>query len=294
MKNKNDWDFPDVEGDFSLVDDLEILDTGDFELVDIDQERESTDEGNDFESIFEEDESVSGEVIEPSTLVDQNLMTEEEPEVKEEAEESVEEASTSEEAAEIEVEEEVSEESVVLEAKEEPTSEESSEEVYEEAIEATSEEVVSEEEEASLEIEEIAEEVKTEERGEGEMVERFKVEELNSVLKSLLDVSPDFQGSALVSTDGFVIASVLQEGTSEEKVGAMSAAILSLGERAASELNKGKLNTVFVEGEDGYAIITNVTDNVLLLLSTTKYAKLGLVFYELSAVKSALKEHFEK
>lgn len=294
MKNRNDWDFPDVEGDFSLVDDLEILDTGNFDLVDVDISNgpdKTNEESTEFESIFEDDEKVGGEVIEPSTLVDQNLMAEDEAEEKVEAEESGKEETFSEEIKETEG-EEVSEATFVSESQVESPAQTISDEVSEEAVQITREETSSEE--PSVEIVEIVEEVNLDERGEEEMAEKFKVEELTSILKNLLDVSPDFQGSALVSTDGFVIASVLPEGTSEEKVGAMSAAILSLGERASSELNKGKLSTVFVEGEDGYAIITSVTDNVLLLLSTTKYAKLGLVFYELSSVKGALKEYFEK
>jgi len=114
--------------------------------------------------------------------------------------------------------------------------------------------------------------------------------EMKKALEALLETSPDFEGAAAVSADGFVIASALPEGSDEAKVGAMAAAILSLGERAAGEMGKGKLETVFVEGDNGYVLVTAVSDSVLLTVATSKYAKLGLVFYELRSVKDQLKK----
>lgn len=128
---------------------------------------------------------------------------------------------------------------------------------------------------------------------EAKMEGRFKQEDINSALKNFLDISPDFLAAAIVSSDGFVIASVLPENVEENKLGAMSAAILSLGERAAQELDKGNLETVFVEGENGYVLLSSVNPEMLLVVSTTKYAKLGLVFYELSALKKTIKSLFE-
>jgi hypothetical protein len=280
MEKRNEWDFSETGDDFTLVEDFEIIDTGDFEIIDLDKEigqKENNDadfEKESFESIFEENDEESGgeaNVIEPSTLIEENLIAE-----------TGEEAS---EAASPEAEKEITSDEVLKS------------DIYEtdEFEENPRDEVqISEELEEAQEAEDLASETKEEERGEEKMVGNFKVEELNGVLNSLLDVSPDFEAAAIVSTDGFVIASVLPSATSDEKVGAMSAAILSLGERASSELGKGNLETVFVEGESGYLILTSITDDVLLLLSTSKYAKLGLVFYELSNVKKALVEHFNR
>lgn len=119
-----------------------------------------------------------------------------------------------------------------------------------------------------------------------------KEEQVKQVLERLLDASPDFEGAAVVSADGFVLASSLPEGTDELKVGAMAAAILSLGERAAGEMGKGSLETVFVQGADGYVLVTTVSDSVLLAVATSRYAKLGLVFYELRSVREQLRELF--
>ena len=48
------------------------------------------------------------------------------------------------------------------------------------------------------------------------------------------------EGASLVSADGLPIASVLKPGMEENRIAAMSAAILSLGERVSEELAKGR------------------------------------------------------
>ena len=55
-------------------------------------------------------------------------------------------------------------------------------------------------------------------------------------LRELQASSPDIEASAIVSVDGLTIASALPQGVEEDRVSAMSAAMLSLGERIANEL----------------------------------------------------------
>jgi len=55
-------------------------------------------------------------------------------------------------------------------------------------------------------------------------------------LRDLHASSPDIEASAIVSVDGLIIASALPAGSEDDRVSAMSAAMLSLGERIASEL----------------------------------------------------------
>ena len=54
-------------------------------------------------------------------------------------------------------------------------------------------------------------------------------DEIKAVLSVLNSHSADIQASALISTDGFVIASALAEGMDEDRVSALVAATLSLG-----------------------------------------------------------------
>ena len=71
---------------------------------------------------------------------------------------------------------------------------------------------------------------------------------LESVLASLLATAPELEAAAVVSFDGLPMASALPEGMDEDRVAAMSAALLSLGDRAAQGLGRGDLSQVYVEG----------------------------------------------
>jgi len=106
-------------------------------------------------------------------------------------------------------------------------------------------------------------------------------ERLATALNDLMDDSQEVQAAALVSLDGFTMASALPEGMHEDRVGAMSAAILGLGERAAAELGRGQLSQVFIEGDDGYVMLIAAGDRAVLTCLADIEAKLGLVLYDM-------------
>ena len=108
-----------------------------------------------------------------------------------------------------------------------------------------------------------------------------KIEKIMEVLKDLESTTPDIEASAVVSDDGFIIASVLPDDIDEDRVGAMSATMLALGERAAGELERGELEQTFVKGKDGYVIMSFVGETAVLTTIASKNAKLGLVFLEM-------------
>jgi predicted regulator of Ras-like GTPase activity (Roadblock/LC7/MglB family) len=84
-----------------------------------------------------------------------------------------------------------------------------------------------------------------------------------------------------VSTEGLPIASALPADVDETKIAAMTAAMLSLGERASSELGKGEIEQIFVKGKDGYIIVMGAGSNAVLTVSARKDVKLGLVFLDM-------------
>jgi predicted regulator of Ras-like GTPase activity (Roadblock/LC7/MglB family) len=106
-------------------------------------------------------------------------------------------------------------------------------------------------------------------------------ERLAAALNSLMEESQDIQAAALVSLDGFTMASALPAGMQEDRVGAMSAAILGLGERAAAELGRGALSQVFIEGEGGYVMLIAAGTRAVLTCLADYEAKLGLVLYDM-------------
>lgn len=108
-------------------------------------------------------------------------------------------------------------------------------------------------------------------------------ERLAGALDHLMENSADIQAAALVSMDGFTMASALPDGMQEDRVGAMSAAILGLGERAATELGRGHLTQVFIEGDDGYVVLIAAGERAVLTALAHADAKLGLVLYDMKA-----------
>lgn len=108
-----------------------------------------------------------------------------------------------------------------------------------------------------------------------------RTEEMVKLLKELQMTTPDIEASAVVSVDGLIVASALPADVEEDRVSAMSAAMLSLGERIASELHRGTLDQVFVRGEEGYVLLMSVGEEAVLTALARKNAKLGLVFLDM-------------
>jgi predicted regulator of Ras-like GTPase activity (Roadblock/LC7/MglB family) len=108
-------------------------------------------------------------------------------------------------------------------------------------------------------------------------------EQLAEALDELMRNDGDIQAAALVSLDGFTMASALPAGMQADRVGAMSAAILGLGERAAAELGRGHLSQVFIEGESGYVLLIAAGNRAVLTAMAEPSAKLGLVLYDMKS-----------
>lgn len=115
-------------------------------------------------------------------------------------------------------------------------------------------------------------------------------ERLAGALNDLMENNQEIQAAALVSLDGFTMASALPDGMQEDRVGAMSAAILGLGERAAAELGRGTLSQVFIEGENGYVVLIAAGDRAVLTSLADMEAKLGLVLYDMRNAASLIGE----
>jgi hypothetical protein len=100
-------------------------------------------------------------------------------------------------------------------------------------------------------------------------------------LRELQVSSPDVEAAAIISVDGLPIATSLPGGVEEDRVAAMSAAMLSLGERIAGELGRGLLDEVYVRGERGYVILRAVGEEAVLTVLARQQAKLGLLFLDM-------------
>jgi predicted regulator of Ras-like GTPase activity (Roadblock/LC7/MglB family) len=113
---------------------------------------------------------------------------------------------------------------------------------------------------------------------------------LDRILSELVGQVPEIEAAAVVSFDGLPMASALPLGMDEDRVAAMSAALLSLGERAAEGLGRGELSQVYVEGENGTVFLVSADDEAVLVAVAAKGAKTGLMLFEVRQAATALAE----
>jgi predicted regulator of Ras-like GTPase activity (Roadblock/LC7/MglB family) len=91
----------------------------------------------------------------------------------------------------------------------------------------------------------------------------------------------DIEASAVVSPDGFIIASLLPADVKEERMASISAAMLALGVKTSADLRKGTLHQVFIRSEDGCVAVMNAGGEAVLSVMARKTAQLGLLFMEM-------------
>ena len=107
------------------------------------------------------------------------------------------------------------------------------------------------------------------------------VDTLDDLLKKLLGAIPEVKSAAIVSTEGLPIASALPQGVDETKIAAMTAALLSLSEKAIIEMRKGDFDQLYIKGSEGYLLVMQAGPNAVLTVSTTKDVRLGLTLLDL-------------
>ena len=103
--------------------------------------------------------------------------------------------------------------------------------------------------------------------------------EIQEELHRLQRSSPDIEATALITMDGLILASTLPDSTEEDRVSAMSAALLSLAERISLELGRGFLEQVFLRGAGGDVLLMAVADQAVLTVMSQREAKLGMLIY---------------
>ncbi len=108
----------------------------------------------------------------------------------------------------------------------------------------------------------------------------MRADMLNSILNELNGTSADIEASGVISTDGLMMASQMPAELDEDRVGAMSAAMLSLGDRTAQELSRGGLEQVLIKGEKGYVLMTGAGNEAVVTVIAKPRAKLGLIFLD--------------
>ena len=110
---------------------------------------------------------------------------------------------------------------------------------------------------------------------------KSRTEQMVERLRDLQAGTPDVEASAIVSVDGLIMASALPADVEEDRVSAMSAAMLALGERIAGELGRGEIEQVYIRGQKGYVVLMAVGEEAVLTTLAREQAKLGLILLDM-------------
>ncbi|MCY3979544.1 MAG: roadblock/LC7 domain-containing protein [Chloroflexi bacterium] len=116
-----------------------------------------------------------------------------------------------------------------------------------------------------------------------------KAERIKARLVALQSLTPELEAAAVISVEGLMISSSLPESIADDRMAAMSAAMLALGERIAKDLDRGELTQMYIKGNDGYVVLMSVDDRAVLASLASEDAKLGLVLLDLQEAVVDLK-----
>lgn len=120
-----------------------------------------------------------------------------------------------------------------------------------------------------------------------------RIERIGSILKELRSGLQDVEAAVLISNDAMALASDISDEADEEMISALSASVLSMGERAARDLKRGKLEQVYIKGDEGYLLMVHCGPDALLSLLVRPEAKLGVIFMEAKRTADELSKLFE-
>ena len=118
-----------------------------------------------------------------------------------------------------------------------------------------------------------------------------KIDEVKEILKELEEKVPDVKGSAVIRTNGLIIASALPSEANERMIAAMSAALLGTSRRAAEALFQGTFTSLNLELDKGNMFLMGA-GRVILVALTKKEPNIGLITLEMEDTSKKLSEIF--
>ena len=105
-----------------------------------------------------------------------------------------------------------------------------------------------------------------------------RIDEIDFILKTLMNEVGGIRSAALVSREGLIVSSILEEGVSPMHLAAMSAIILSTCERVLLTSKKGELNICIIKGKEGKFICMECGEDFILVCVLKKDAQTDIVF----------------
>lgn len=97
---------------------------------------------------------------------------------------------------------------------------------------------------------------------------------LHRSIEDLVKQSPHIRGAVLVSNEGFLVASTIEDG---ELVGPIASNLYDLADKAAQRLAQGTVQRVIVDATEGIIAAVPAGPHAVLITVSNRQAKLGVV-----------------
>ena len=110
---------------------------------------------------------------------------------------------------------------------------------------------------------------------------KYDKQTLHARLTTLKEHLPEVDAAAVISVDGLIMASALPQGINEDRVSAMSASMLSLGQQINKEMRLASLEQIYTRSNNGYVVLLAIGKLAVLTTLVKGDAKLGVLFLEL-------------
>jgi predicted regulator of Ras-like GTPase activity (Roadblock/LC7/MglB family) len=115
-----------------------------------------------------------------------------------------------------------------------------------------------------------------------------RASKVRSLLRALHATLAEVEASAVVSRDGITVASLMAPSADKDRFGAMCASLLALADRAAREVDRGRLRQVILDGTGGPMLLTQAGDTAVLAVAAAPQSNLGRLILEARKVSIEL------
>jgi predicted regulator of Ras-like GTPase activity (Roadblock/LC7/MglB family) len=119
-----------------------------------------------------------------------------------------------------------------------------------------------------------------------------KIELVKKILEELENKVNDIIGTAVIRTNGLVIASALPNESNERMIAAMSAALLGTSKRVAEALFSGQFRSLNLELDKGNMFLIGA-GRVIVVAITKKEPNVGLITLEIEDTSKKVNELFK-
>ena len=103
-----------------------------------------------------------------------------------------------------------------------------------------------------------------------------------ATLEQLVSQTPGIETAAIVTGDGFEVASVVRDDVSVEKLAAMVSSLLALSEAVTAELRMSRCRDVIIDTESGAVVTLRVPSHghdLLMCVRCKQTVSLGTVLF---------------